>query len=120
MTKILTILVFDRDKSFFKYFRNLFSDFKFIFYLDTNDEFFLANDFDLIIFIQEGGIEKHIMFFKLFKNEIPIVFGSYERRSIYKTHQMDKVKNVRLINMLGSKIEIAAQLRKYLDKMLIK
>lgn len=114
MPKRFEILMFDRDKSFFKYFKRTFLDFDFIFYLDIEKNFFY-DDFNLVLFIQEGAIEKHIVFLKLFEKEIPIVFGTYETMPFYKKHRKDQFSTAKVINMLESKENISSQLKKIID-----
>jgi hypothetical protein len=114
MSKILKILMFDRDKSFFRYFKRTFPDFDFVFYLDSEKDFFYP-DFNLILFIQEGAVEKHIMFLKLLEKEIPIVFGTYETMPFYKKHRKDQFSTAKVINMLESKENISSQLKIIID-----
>lgn len=114
MPKRFKILMFDRDKSFFKYFKRTFPNFDFIFYLGIEKEFFY-DDFNMVLFIQEGAIEKHIVFLRLFEKEIPIVFGTYETIAFYKKHRKDQFNDTKLINMLESKENISSQLKKIID-----
>lgn len=114
MCKKLKILVCDRNQVFLRYFEKRFSHCNFIFFSNVKDEFFSLDEFDRVIFIQEGPMEEYKTFFMLFDKSIPIIFGIYKRIPISAKYKIKETSNVRMLYMLETKQKISDQLREYL------
>lgn len=119
MRQELKILVCDRNQTFFRYFRKRFPDVNFSFFSDVKNGSFSFNEFNLILFIQEGPIEEYMTFFKLFEVNPPLIFGVYKRKPVPAKYQIDQIGNVRFLYMLETKDEISNQLAKYFNNIIL-
>lgn len=116
MSQILKILVCDQNQVFFKYFQKAFPEFNFTFYFDKKDDVLLFNQFNRLIFIQEGPMEEYLAFFKEFEEEIPIIFGIYQKKPVTYKYQMNRSKNVDVLYLMETKKDINDQLKRWLDR----
>jgi len=113
MSQVLNILVCDQNQTFFRYFRKTFPEFSFSFFLNVKEDISSFEEFDHIIFIQEGPVEEYMMFFKQFEEKISIIFGIYSRKPIPAKYEINESSHVKLLYMLETKIEISRELKKY-------
>lgn len=115
MKQEIKILVCDKNQTFFRYFRKKFPQVNFSFFSNVKEESFSFDEFDQIIFIQEGPVEEYMVFFKQFEDKIPIIFGIFNRKPVSAKYQINEISNIKLLYMLETKREISVQLKNYIE-----
>ncbi len=111
------VLVYDSKHVYLRYFTKVFPNYIFVPFLGNENDDFVLNEFDIVIFIMGSHME-FSKFFKVYSKGTPMIFGSSVKKICTTIEEMELVSmlDIKLIDMGGTKTELRDQIRFHLNQ----
>lgn len=107
------ILVYDNNQFFFKYFKRIFCEYEFKFFLEEDLEEDLV-DCSVVIFIMERASE-FIEFLKIYNKDVTVLFGCFDKSFYIRRDEMASLYGIKVIDISGTKMDIKNQVESQLQ-----